>query len=311
MKKICKIMIVTILLYMCFAIFMNVEEVTNSVIFSFDIWKNNIFPSLFPFFVISNILINYGFVTVVSKILKPLTKLFKVSDAAAFVIVMGLLSGFPSSAKYVKELVDKEAISPEEASKILTFTHFSNPLFIINTIGYGFLGNPKIGIYILMIHYFTNMIIGLLFRNYKVTSHKNSVHIREKETSLGKIITNSIIDSVNTLLLILGTVSFFLVITTVINNSVHLSSINSAIINGIVEMTQGLKYVGLLNNSLKVKAILSIMMISFGGISVHIQTFSIISERKINYIPFLIARILHAIISGILMLALFRLFPLY
>ena len=66
-------------------------------------------------------------------------------------------------------------------------------------------------------------------------------------------------------------------------------------------MTQGLKYVSLLNVSLKIKAILSVMFISFGGISIHVQTFSIINESNIKYSPFLIARILHSIIAGILM----------
>lgn len=304
MKKLSKIIIILIILYISLQIFMNSSEVTDSVLFSFDIWKNNIFPSLFPFFVISNILINYGFINITSKLFKPLTKLFKVSDNASFVIVMGLLSGFPSSSKYVKELVDKGIIDHNEASKILTFTHFSNPLFVINTIGIIFFNNYKIGILILSIHYFSNFIIGLIFRNYKVDTCKNSLNF-EKNVSLGNVITNSISSSVNTLLLILGTVSFFLVITTIVNNSIPMNDFFSSFVSGIIEMTQGLKYVSLLDSSLKVKATLSVMFISFGGISVHMQTYSIINESKIKYFPFFIARILHALISGILIFILF------
>ena len=79
-----------------------------------------------------------------------------------------------------------------------------------------------------------------------------------------------------------------------------MNSFTNSIINGIVEMTQGLKYVSLLNVSLKIKAILNAMIISFGGISVHVQIISIIKDSKIKYFPFLIARIIHAIISGLL-----------
>lgn len=298
--KIFRFVIITILLYMCVSIFMNSSEITNSVIFSFDIWKKNIFPSLFPFFVISNILINYGFVDILSKIFKPITKLLKVSENSSFVIVMGLLSGCPSSSKYVKELVDKKIISKSEASKVLTFTHFSNPLFVINTIGYSFLGNIKIGFIVLIVHYISNFIVGLLFRNYKIETTKNNI-TNNYNNNLGKIITDSINSGINTLLLILGTVSFFLIVTTIINNSLSINSFLSSIISGIFEMTQGLKYVSLLNVSLKIKAILSVMFISFGGISIHVQTFSIINESNIKYSPFLIARILHSIITGILM----------
>lgn len=300
MKKIFNTIIITILLYICVNIFMNSKEVTENVIFSFDIWKNNIFPSLFPFFVISNLLINYGFVNIVSKLFIPITKLLKVSKECAFVIVMGILSGFPSSAKYVKELVDKNIISSSEATKVLTFTHFSNPLFIINTIGLIFLKNPKIGFLILIIHYSTNFIVGLIFRNYKTEPKENKCLINKQNISFGKVLTNSINESINSLLLILGTITFFLVITSVINNSIPMNSFTNSIINGIIEMTQGLKYVSLLNVSLKIKAVLSTMIISFGGISVHVQIISIIKDSKIKYFPFLIARIIHAIISGLL-----------
>ena len=300
MKKIFNTIIITILLYICINIFMNSKEVTENVIFSFDIWKNNIFPSLFPFFVISNLLINYGFVNIVSKLFIPIAKLLKVSKECAFVIVMGILSGFPSSAKYVKELVDKNIISSSEATKVLTFTHFSNPLFIINTIGLIFLKNFKIGFLILIIHYSTNFIVGLIFRNYKTEPKENKCLINKQNISFGKVLTNSINESINSLLLILGTITFFLVITSVINNSIPMNSFTSSIINGIIEMTQGLKYVSLLNVSLKIKAILSTMIISFGGISVHVQIISIIKDSKIKYFPFLIARIIHAIISGLL-----------
>lgn len=303
MKKF-KFIIITLLLYMCISIFMNSKEITNSIIFSFDIWKNSIFPSLFPLFVISNILINYGFVDIVSTILYPISKIFKVSSSSCFVIVMGLLSGFPSSSKYVSELVKQNIISKNEASKVLTFTHFSNPLFVINTIGISFLNSYKLGLLILFIHYISNFIVGFIFRNYKVDINNNTIK-NNYNNSLGKVITDSISSSINTLFLILGTVSFFLIITTIINNSIPLNSFFSSIISGIFEMTQGLKYVSLLDISLKIKCVLSVMFISFGGISIHIQTFSIINESGIKYLPFFIARIIHALIAGILMFILF------
>ena len=50
----------------------------------------------------------------------------------------------------------------------------------------------------------------------------------------------------------------------------------------------------------KNKAVLATIFISFGGLSVHIQTISIISNTKIKYYPYLIARILHASIASLL-----------
>ena len=123
--------------------------------------------------------------------------------------------------------------------------------------------------------------------------------------SFGTIISDSIINGVNTLLLILGTITMFLIVTTVINKTIPLNPFCQAIINGIVEMTQGLKYISILNIPLKIKTLISTMFISFGGVSVHMQIISILNDTKIKYLPFLLARIFHAIISGTIILLTF------
>ena len=92
----------------------------------------------------------------------------------------------------------------------------------------------------------------------------------------------------------------FLIITTIIQNTISLSSYNSALLSGILEFTQGLKYVSMLDVTNSFKSVLMAMFISFGGISVHMQILSIISDSKIKYQPFLCARFIHAAISGLL-----------
>jgi hypothetical protein len=156
-----------------------------------------------------------------------------------------------------------------------------------------------------------------MFRNYYI-SKKDTTKVSLKKAfdimhtkrlasgkSIGLMISNALMNAVNTLLLILGVITMFLIITTIIDQNITLSAYNQTILNGTLEMTQGLKYVSLLPIPLKNKALLSAMFISFGGFSVHMQTISMISDSKIKYMPFLIARILHASISGLLVYFLF------
>lgn len=110
---------------------------------------------------------------------------------------------------------------------------------------------------------------------------------------------------IDTLLLVLGTITFFLILTTLLAEKLNLSGINQTIMNGIFEMTQGLKFASLLNTDLRTKAVLMTMFLSFGGISVHAQIMSIISDTKIRYMPFFVARLLHAAISGLLVFLLY------
>lgn len=314
------IIIMSILLFVVFEVLTSSNTVLESVDFSFSIWKNNIFPSLFPFFVLTEVLINYGFVELVGELFKPIMhKLFRINGKCAFIFIMSIISGFPSSAKYTRELYLKGLINEHEAAKALTFCHFSNPLFIIGTISLLFLNNKDVGLLILMCHYFSNIIVGIIFRNYYPSDEeKNSISIKRaiinmhnkrinNDKNFGQIITNSLLNSINTLLLILGVVTMFLVITTIIDNNINLNNYNQSILNGFIEMTQGLKYISILDIPLKLKSILSTMIISFGGLSVHMQVISILSDTKIKYLPFLTARILHAFIASFLVLIFFEL----
>lgn len=308
----------TLLLSIAFFILTESKAVMEAVLFSFQIWKNNIFPSLFPFFLLSELLIQYGFVEFLGELLKPvMNRIFRISNQAAFIFVMSIISGFPSNAKYTKALLEEHKINEKEATKILTFTHFSNPLFILGTVSITFLGNREVGFLILFCHYITNLILGLLFRNYypspktdcRVSIRKAITNMtlarQKKKVSFPLILTNALNHTIQTLLFILGVTTTFLIITTLINQHITLSTFHQSILNGFFEMTQGLKYVSLLNIPLKIKGILTVMILSFGGLSVHMQLIGILSKSKIRYYPYFTARVLHATIASLMFFFLF------
>lgn len=317
-KIIISVLVMGVLLFIAGQILMESSSILKTVDFSFNVWRENIFPSLFPFFVLSEILIQYGFVELVGELFKPImVRFFKIKGVCAFIFIMSMVSGFPSSAKYTRELYLKGLINESEASKVLTFTFFSNPLFILGTVAVIFLDNKEVGFLILLCHYIGNIIVGFVFRNFYPTNEQDcnfslktavlNMHNKRisNELSFGSILTNSVVNSINTLLLVLGTITVFLVITTIIEHNINLSSYYQSILNGFVEMTQGLKYVSFLDIPLKLKCILTAMIISFGGFSVHMQIVSILSDTKISYFPFLVARLLHAFIASFLTCVLF------
>ena len=81
------------------------------------------------------------------------------------ILLLSMLSGFPSNARNTRILYDTEKISLDEANHILIFSHFSNPIFILTTVGVFFFKNEKLGIIILISHYISNFILGIFFRN--------------------------------------------------------------------------------------------------------------------------------------------------
>ena len=296
MKKILNYLVILFLIILTLLIFVYRIDVSNAIKESFLIFKNNIFINMFPFLIISSLLINYGFVNLCSNIFNPIMKkVFKVNGASSFVFFMSILSGSPGNAKYVKELYDKNIISSEESTKILMFFHFANPLFIIG-ICFNYFENDAYKI--LFSHYITNIVIGLLFRNQYVCSNSNKIDLNPKK--LGKVLKEAIVSAIDTLFLIFGTITVFLILTSLIDQIFNFNIYFNSLIGGILEMTQGINNIISLTLNYSFKAVLITMFLSFGGISIHTQVMSILDGTGVKYMPYLVARLLHAAISGLI-----------
>ena len=101
------------------------------------LWANSVVPSLFPFFVATELLshtniVNY-FGILLNNIMKPL---FNIRGEGSFAFVMGIISGYPVGAKIACNFRENNICSKEECERLLSFTNNSGPLFIIGTVRY-------------------------------------------------------------------------------------------------------------------------------------------------------------------------------
>ena len=110
------------------------------------------------------------------------------------------------------------------------------------------------------------------------------------------MLTNSIKNTMNTLLMILGTISIFFLLNAIIN------PLNIPLVSGFLEISQGLNSLIALDTSLKLKELLTIFIMSFGGLSIHLQIKGILSDTPISYLSFLKGRIIQTILSIIIVL---------
>ena len=264
-----------ILILLVIIIITNSFEIIESIKFSFDLCINSLFPSFIPFMLLSNFLISYNFTDELSNIFYFLMKKFKVNKNSSIIFIMSIFSGTPSNAIYINTLVSNELINIEDAKNCLNFCHFINPIFILNTIGYNFLGSKNIGLKILIAHFISAIIIGL-FNKRKTNYFTNYKKRTNNKESFMNILKKSILNASNNLLMILGTITFFIIVTTIIDNILNI------------------------NNNFK--ALISVFLISFGGISIHLQVFNILNNKKIRYIPYLFSRISHAILACLILL---------
>lgn len=259
-----------------FLLFKNYSLVLSSSIEAVNIWLYKVFPYLFIMIILNDILINLDF-----------AHLFK--NNCLYIFIMSLLSGTPTSAYIITNLYNSHKMKKDNANYALSFTYFCNPLFlyaILNSI----FNNTSITFKLMFIHYLSNIIIYLIYRK-KITKENH------ENTNASLNIANSIKKSVSTVTMVLGTITLYMVVSKIITTTFAFSTIPAIIFKGFLEVTQGLNALIELNLSLKLKELLAMLFISFGGLSIHTQIKCVIEETDLEYKYFLKGRVLGTIIA--------------
>lgn len=269
--------------------------VTTELKYALETFLWILFPSIFPFFLIGNLLIEYNFINILNKLLSKITtKIFHTTSTASFVILMSMVSGFPSGAKYIRDLYDKNMLSLEQANYLITFTHFANPLFVL-TVTKNLFNNTNISILILISMYLSNLLIGIITRPKKIDQ---TIKMElNKVPNFSDALTNSIKSSFELLLLILGNTCFFFLLSRLLTTYFNYNQFINIIINGFFDITKGIQSISILSTTTIFKGILILTFICFGGINIHMQVKNIISNTNISYKNFLLGRICQIAIS--------------
>lgn len=297
-RKLLNIIVILFMLFILFQVVIKKMLVYNSINYALNIWVKNLIPTLFPFFIISDILINYNFTSYIPKFFKKMCKfLFGITDNMITILILSIISGFPSNARNTRTLYDKGIISVKEANHILIFSHFSNPLFILTTVAIFFFNNKDLGIILLITHYLSSFLLGILFRRFNVYEDKIEVQ-KDKKIDFGNVLIGAIKKSIDTLLLICGIVTIFLLLASIIINTFNFNIYNSMLIKGILEITIGIEALSKLGLPMIYKAVITSCFLAFGGLSVHMQVMSQISDTEIKYRYFFIGRLYQMIIAG-------------
>lgn len=260
---------------------------------------------------------------------------------------MSIITGYPVGSKLIKDLFDSGKMTKNEAIKATSFCSNSGPMFILGSVAIGMFADKKMGIIILVSHILGALLNGLLFRNYgkkhkrikdKNATNKKNIYISPfsntstnalnsfaeeqkplydpkspNNSNFNKLdFSQSVISSVNSILLIGGVICFTFVILEVITSShIYLLLLNgvekvglneqlfSAIVCGLGEITKGCLLLSSVPLTPNLTYCLCTFIISFGGISTFLQSRAFLKDIVPAKI-FLLQKITHAILSTII-----------
>ena len=297
-RKYQELLAVLIILFLYLGIFINPSLIIESGITSINIFKTKLFPSIFPFFVLASLLLELGIATKISKKLNPLIrKLFHVEGNSSFIILVSLISGFPSGSKYITESLKSKSISKDTANYLLTFTHFANPLFVLGTCGL-ILNSLSLAYKILVIQILSNLILGIILRPKEIIPSNSLTDYQNK--SFLEALPKAINDAIKVLLFMLGSITFFMFFSKLLTSTLSLNPFFNTILTGILDMTSGISLVNTIDTTNYIRGLFVLTFITFGSFSVHLQVLNNIKEVDIDYKYFLFGRILQTSIALLL-----------
>lgn len=321
------------------------KESFEASIRGLNMWWEIVFPSLLPFFIVSEMLIGFGVVKFIGVILEPLMRpLFRVPGVGGFVWAMGMASGFPAGAKLTTRLRKEGQLTQIEAERLVSFTNSSNPLFIFGAVAVGFFHNPHLGVILALAHYLGNICVGLMMRFYgretpdkekdkqgefilkSAFSALHQTRINDKRP-IGKLLGDAVNSSIQTLLMVGGFIILFSVINKLLFH-LHITAtlakgfdlalsllsfpdmLSIPFISGLFEITMGSDLTSRVQDAtLLQQVIITSFILAFSGFSVQAQVASILAQTDIRFKPFFFARIAQGIFASLFAFILWK--PIY
>lgn len=295
------------------------------------LWATNVVPSLFPFFVVTELLATTNVVYYLGKWLdKIMRPVFHVPGEGAFAFIMGLMSGYPVGGKIVTRLRQEGLCTKEEGDRMLAFTNNSGPLFIISSVGVSLFGDTKTGFLLLATHILACITVGFILARLsaKKCNSANSLSSKVAQTSfsekkkpigfgqLGELLGKSIYNATSTIMMIGGFVILFSVFISILEHSNFLDygsqfftpilnmlgfDIHFAkpILSGLIELTNGVNLVSQVTiKSISENVILCAFLLGFGGFSVLLQVFSLLADTDLSIKTYFFGKLMQGIIAA-------------
>ena len=283
MKKYTNLLLILLFLTLEIFLLSNSKIVINSFNKSLNICLYTLMPTMFASILFSQILIKLEFDKYVPKIIKhTIKKLFNISDNEVIIFLLSIISGYPNNAKMF--------INNKNLNNIIHYTNFVNPIFLICTVGGIYLNNIKL----------SNIILGVILKNKNINDNKTIIN---QNDNFLNIYYSSLKSTIITLSTIFANILFFSIINALITNIINLNEPLNSFIIGLIEFSNGIYNISQTNESLFIKGLLILIIITFGSFSIHMQILSI--NDKIKYIKYLLYRIINIFISSIIFIILY------
>lgn len=308
MKKL-RAAIIAIVLALMLALVIFPDRYIASVSYGLRLFALTVLPALFPFFFFSKILTSLDIASSLEKpFRKPVKLLFNAPPVGGYILIISLLSGYPIGAKLVADCYKMGILTESQAKNISVFTSTSGPLFIVGSVGISMMGNKTAGFVILLSHYLATVINGLIL--VKRGCGGKELALPKKIVGFENLLGDSLLSGIVSVAIVGGYIAIFSMLADVFYDFKILSAFSGllrlvkvpaaladAVAVAFVEITRGCQALSKSGFALRTVVPPAAALISFGGLSVTLQSLTFLSECKIKPLFYLKCKFSQGIIT--------------
>ena len=273
------------------------------------LFASSVLPSMLPYFFFTKVLTGTGCVaSLASSVGKPVGRAYRSSPLVSYPLLMSLFSGYPVGARVLADLYENKMLTGEEARRAASFCSTSGSMFVLGSVGAAILQDAKAAVIILAAHYLGALLNGLLYRGKKKISSPCVLLSPQSENLLSEAMYQSVLS----LALVGGFIAvsnllgdvFFDLLTLVGLGNVITGKLPGAVLYSVFEVTRGCVEFAALGIKRIWTAAFCAFAVSFGGLSVILQSIAFLGKAGLKPLKFLLMKTTQAALSFALCLGL-------
>lgn len=269
------------------------------------LWFQVVFPTLFPFMLVSGLMLSGGGLVVISRIFGRLfSTLFATSPNGSFAVIAGFLCGYPMGAKVSADLVRSGRISRDEGAYLLSFCNNTSPIFIMNFIVWKTFDREELMIPTLLILIGVPAFLSLFFRRFYLKGRKKFSDLSDKKKNNVKLLNFEMLDScLADSFESIVKVGLYIIFFSILIALPGKLSAGHPLLAGILptlEMTNGILMIHKAAPDLTVSYPLILGLTSFGGFCSAAQTKCMLKAASLPILPYIIQKLTAAAAASLL-----------
>ena len=299
-----KLIFLALLFGTAFYLFAAPQAAYTGILKGFSLCYYNVIPALFPFFILTELVLNSFAAPLFGIALIPYTRLLRIhSKAAATTLLLGFLGGFAVGAKAVSRLYTQGQINRREAELLLCVTINSGPAFIVNTVGYWLFKSSFIGFLLLISLLAASLCTGVFMRLFLNTAASPAVPAQSETPFASMVFVNAINSAVHSIFTVCGFVICFCFAVSPVG-AVGLSPFIQYFASAFLEVTTACNAAHVLPFGWYFAA----AALSVCGYSVFLQIRAML-HTDLHILPLLLSRLFHLPCTILIFALLLRIFP--